>query len=144
MPAVWTSLQAADIQLTPHFCWVPPQPSQHSLLLLALPAPRWDSEGGAVNQKIAAALRVSAPSSGIPFRKDPQDILPPPCGPLEYLALLLGPPKWVRSGYAPQRCSLLLAFLSEGLGLACPPALPWPLSFPLLPHFRSVYFIFLK
>lgn len=44
----------------------PPQSSQHSLLLLALQTPKWDSEGGAVNQKIAAALRVSAPSSGIP------------------------------------------------------------------------------
>ncbi|XP_021547567.1 kinesin light chain 4 isoform X1 [Neomonachus schauinslandi] len=55
----------------------PPQPSQHSLLLLALPTPRWDREGRAVNQKIAAALRVLAPSSGIPLRKDPQDILSP-------------------------------------------------------------------
>lgn len=35
-------------------------------------------------------------------------------------------------------------FLSEGLGLASQVALPWPLLFPLLPHFRSMYFTFLK
>ena len=70
-PALWTSLQAADIHPTLQVCWVPPQPSQHSLLLLALPTLWWDSEGGAVTKKIAAALRVSASSSGIPPREEP-------------------------------------------------------------------------
>lgn len=35
-------------------------------------------------------------------------------------------------------------FSVRGMGLASQAALIWPLLFPLLPHFRSVYFTFLK
>lgn len=42
----------------------------------------------------------------------------------------------MRSRHAHQRRSLLLALLSDGSGLAKQDALPGPLLFPLLPHFR--------
>lgn len=140
VPALWTSRQEADIQPTPQVSWVPPQPSQHSLLIQALPAPWGDSEGETVNQKIAAALRVSAPSSGILF-KDPQDILSPPCGPrvASSEAPRVGKEQVCASEMQPAAGSSV-----RGLGLAKQDTRPWPPLFPRLPHFRSVYFTFLK
>lgn len=140
VPALWTSLQEVDIQPAPQVSWVPPQPSQHSLLLQALPAPRWDSHGVQLTRRLLLPLGSQLPPQES-FSRTFTHPLPTPwsSGVASSEAPRAGKEQVCTSEVQPAA-----GFSVRGLGLANQDTWPRPLSFPRLPHFRSMYFTFLK
>lgn len=145
VPALWTSLQEADIQPTPQVSWVPPQPSQHSLLLQALPAPWWDSEGAQSTRRLLLPLGSQLPPQES-FSRTLTTSSPHPSSPHPVVLSVTSSeaPRVGKEQVCTSEMQPAAGFSVRGFGLAKQDTWPWPLLFPRLPHFRSMYFTFLK